>query len=142
MLNIGRIDEALLGVDAVRRHRRDPGFERRLEEAVAVVPEVSAPRNHDGDEFHLSAKRPVDLPPILRRVTVQQLPSGLEIQALRDVSSFVGRVAGSLVGGKFDMDVVADHVLPEVHYVAVVGDGERGAGGARSRRPGEGLSEI
>ncbi len=43
VLHVRRVDEALLGVGAVGRHLVDAGLEHRLEEAVAVVPEVGAP---------------------------------------------------------------------------------------------------
>ncbi len=69
----------------------------------------------------------------------EQLPGGGEIQPLRHVAALVGGVAGGLVGGQFHRDVVVDGVLPQVDDVAVVGDGDGVAGGARSRRPGESL---
>ena len=119
ILDIGREDEAFGRVALILRDFRVARVKDGLHEGVAVVKEVGAALHELLNQVEVLRQGLIDQFDKLLSVLGEETRSLLKADALRAVAAVVRNVAGGLVGEKFDLLVVIDRVLQEIHDVAV-----------------------
>ena len=129
VFHVGGEDEAVQIVLAVLADGSLARIVHGLEEAVAVIEEVSALLVELADQFIVMAQSLVHQLAEALGVLVQHLGALLEGQTLRAVASVVGDMAAGLVAEQVHMHVLLQQVLQQIHHVAVVSDGARLLGG-------------
>ena len=129
VFHVGGEDEAVHVVLAVLADGLHAGVVHSLQETVAVVEEVGAFLVQLADQVIVMLQGLVNQLGEALGIVGQHLGALLEGQALGAVAAVIGHVAGGLVGQQVHVDVVLQHILQQVHHVAVVGDGAGLLGG-------------